>query len=362
MSSVSPNPLLETVRDFLSKGPMPASDFMSLALYHPEHGYYRRGQGQWGFDGKDYYTALDLGPLLGETVACALYKAWLDLDRPVRFTVLEPGAGRGWLGRDILNAATGDFAESLQYIHCDDNPAARHEASKALRQWLESGKAKIVGQSDKVEAFAGAVVSNELFDALPAQPWRWEGGRWEREELVSLRGENDGEASWGAFDPGEAGAWFGCHAEGGLYDGDGSVWAESLPQVLDDICRPLEKGLFLAIDYGDGASRLIAKGAGIRRFARHRVDSRWWELPGKSDLTADADFTRLAHILSCLGIRAGKPVTLSKWIRENAPLAEWERQWQGMPQGERAARSQNLLHLTLPSEMGDRFKVLQAVR
>ena len=78
-----------------AEGSVPAADVMALALYHPEHGYYRRPAGPWGFEGGDYYTALDCGPLLGETLTLRLEEVWRDLGCPEVFTVLEPGAGRG---------------------------------------------------------------------------------------------------------------------------------------------------------------------------------------------------------------------------------------------------------------------------
>jgi SAM-dependent MidA family methyltransferase len=352
--------LLETVRGLLADEPLPASDFMALALYHPEHGYYRQRAGRWGFDGKDYFTALDLGPLLGETVAAALHREWLALGSPHAFTVLEPGAGRGWLGRDILNAATGGFAEAIRYIHCDDNPAAEDAALDALAPWLESGRARLAKQYEEIDAFVGAVVSNELFDALPAQPWRWDGAHWGREVPLSLEADGSGAPGWETADPGEAGAWFAEHAEGGLQTGDGSVWAEGLPALLGRICKPLREGAFLAIDYGDSAGRLIAKGADIRRYFSHQVDGRWWENPGRSDLTADVDFSRLAHLLARLGMEVEKPAPLGRWALANAPLAAWEREWPGLAQGEREARKLNLMQLTFPDAMGDRFKAILA--
>ena len=51
---------------------------------------------------------------------------------------------------------------------------------------------------------------------------------------------------------------------------------------------------------------------------------------------------------------------LSRWIRYHAPLAEWETQWHGLDGTIRRARMENLLALTLPGMMGERFKVLEA--
>ena len=98
-------PLDAQVQARLAEGPIPAAEVMALGLYDPGHGYYRHAEGPWGFEGKDYFTALDLGPLLGQTLAIRMAAAWERLGRPPEFTALEPGAGRGWLGRDLLAAA-----------------------------------------------------------------------------------------------------------------------------------------------------------------------------------------------------------------------------------------------------------------
>ncbi|HEX9010757.1 MAG TPA: SAM-dependent methyltransferase [Holophagaceae bacterium] len=325
---------------------------MALALYDPEHGYYRRPEGPWGFDGKDYYTALDLGPLLGQTLALRLEAAWERLGRPARFTALEPGAGRGWLGRDLLNAVSGPFAEALVYLHRDDNPAARSAAEAALAPFLATGRARFASESEGLDAFVGAVFSNELFDALPAQPWRWDGTRWVREVLTATGPE------WHAADPGEAGAWFAAQSEG-LEPGDGSLWCEGLPALVRDLAAPLAAGLFLTVDYGESAGRLLAKGADLRRFKAHTVDGKWHEDLGEADLTADVDFTRLAALLEGEGLAELSHVELSKWIRTHAPLDAWGAQWLSLPETERLKRTENLLQLTLPGMMGSRFRVLE---
>lgn len=346
------NPLQSRLAARVAEAPVPAAEVMALALYDPDHGYYRRAEGPWGFEGKDYYTALDLGPLLGQTLALRLEAAWERLGRPARFTALEPGAGRGWLGRDLLNAVTGPFAEALVYVHRDDNPAARRAAEEALGPFLSAERARFAAESEPLAPFTGAVFSNELFDALPAQPWRWDGERWTREVLTATGPE------WQAADPGPAGAWFAAQSDG-LEPGDGSVWCEALPGLVQDLAAPLAAGLFLTVDYGESAGRLLAKGADLRRFKAHTVDGKWHEDVGEADLTADVDFTRLAALLEDEGLKELSHVELSKWIRTHAPLDEWGAGWMALPEAARVKRMENLLQLTLPGMLGSRFRVLE---
>ncbi len=352
------NPLKALIEARLAEGPVPAAEVMALALYHPEHGYYRRAEGPWGFEGKDYYTALDLGPLLGQALAHRFREVWLKLDRPSAFTLLEPGAGRGWLGRDVLAAGTAldpDFAAALRYLHRDDNPAARGAAEAALAPWLATGQARFVAEGEALEPFVGAVFSNELFDALPAQPWRWDGERWVREVLTTEGPE------WHVANACEATAWFEGHTDG-LEAGDGSVWAEGLPALVTACAVPLRAGLFLAVDYGDRSDRLLAKGSDLRRYKGHTVDGSWWEDLGTTDLTADVDFSRLEHLLAQEGFAELGHQELSRWIRTHAPLMAWEQDWQTLPAPDRMKRMENLLQLTLPGMMGARFRVLEGWR
>jgi NADH dehydrogenase [ubiquinone] 1 alpha subcomplex assembly factor 7 len=358
MAAEVPNPLQALIEARLAEGPLPAAEVMALALYHPAHGYYRRAEGPWGFEGKDYYTALDLGPLLGQALAHRFREAWSKLDRPATFTVLEPGAGRGWLGRDVLRAAAeldGDFATALSYLHRDDNPAARGAAEAALAPWLPTGQARFVTEAEALDPFTGAVLSNELFDALPAQPWRWDGGRWVREVLTAQGPE------WHAAEPCAATAWFEGHTDG-LEPGDGSIWAEGLPGLVAACTAPLQRGLFLAIDYGERADRLLAKGADLRRYKGHTVDGKWWEDLGTTDLTADVDFSRLEALLDEAGLENLGHQELSRWIRTHAPLMDWEQAWLALPAADRMKRMENLLQLTLPGMMGSRFRVLEGWR
>ncbi len=356
--AADPSSLNETLKDRLALGPLPAADVMALALYHPEHGYYRQNTGPWGFEGKDYYTALDLGPLLGQALALRLEQAWERLDRPAKFTVLEAGAGRGWLGRDILNAASAPFSKALRYVHRDDNPAAHKAAEEALAPFLATGQARFMSESERIEPFQGAILSNELFDALPAQPWRFDGERWVREMLTSSGPE------WHPHEEPESAAWFACQSLGqktgdGLEAGDGSVWCEALPTVASTLVNALSAGLFITIDYGDHASHLLAKGADLRRYKGHTVDGNWSDELGQCDLTADVDFTRLSAILESCGLQNVAHESLSRWIRAHAPLAEWESQWQELETATRIQRMENLLQLTMPGMMGERFRVLE---
>src|SRR5438067_10536833 len=71
--------------------PMPFRDFMALALYHPEHGYYASGRAQIGRKG-DFFTNVSVGSLFGQLIASQFQEMWEPLGCPSVFTIVEQGA------------------------------------------------------------------------------------------------------------------------------------------------------------------------------------------------------------------------------------------------------------------------------
>src|SRR5262249_22408546 len=102
------------------EGPLPFARFMALALYHPALGYYTggaRGREPLGWEG-DYLTSGDLHPLWGWTIAHQMHQMWELLGRPALFDVLEPGAGRGLLAREVWRYAreqAPNWSSALRY-------------------------------------------------------------------------------------------------------------------------------------------------------------------------------------------------------------------------------------------------------
>ena len=84
-------------------GPVPFSEFMDIALYDPDGGFYAT-VGRAGRRG-DFLTSPEVGPLFGAIVARALDTSWDAQGRPAPFVVVDAGAGPGTLARTVLAAA-----------------------------------------------------------------------------------------------------------------------------------------------------------------------------------------------------------------------------------------------------------------
>ncbi len=72
-----------------AEGPVPFRDFMEMALYHPELGYYTSPKNKIGKKG-DYYTACQVSTVLGELLGKQLEEMWNILDKK-NFTIIKYG-------------------------------------------------------------------------------------------------------------------------------------------------------------------------------------------------------------------------------------------------------------------------------
>src|SRR5215510_8043065 len=97
------SPLVTHLRSRIEReGPISFRDFMEEALYHPEFGYYTSSRNPLGREG-DFYTSSDLDPVFGKLLASRFRQMASSLDIPDdSFTILELGAGRGLLARQVL--------------------------------------------------------------------------------------------------------------------------------------------------------------------------------------------------------------------------------------------------------------------
>ncbi|GAX41671.1 hypothetical protein NIES4075_26680 [Tolypothrix sp. NIES-4075] len=165
------------------------AEYMDIALYHPEHGYYSTKAVNLGKQG-DFFTSVHLGGDFGELLAEQFVQMWEILGRPKPFTLVEMGAGQGLLAADILNYLQRqylDFFASLEYVIVEKSPALRQEQQQRLQdfplRWCNL-------EDIPPLSITGCFFSNELVDALPVHQFTLEAGQL-REIYVTTRKEGE---------------------------------------------------------------------------------------------------------------------------------------------------------------------------
>ena len=129
---------------------------------------------------------------------------------------------------------------------------------------------------------------------------------------------------------------------------------------MGTVCRALDAGVFLVVDYGYPASELyhpMRCDGTLRCHYRHRAHGDPYINVGIQDITSHVDFSALARSAhdagqSVLGFTTQASFLLSLGLLE---MIEPDI---GAIDAESISRAQQVKRLTLPSEMGETFKVL----
>ncbi|MCR9126632.1 MAG: SAM-dependent methyltransferase [Rhodobacteraceae bacterium] len=323
-------------------GPIGLSEFMAECLLHPTLGYYttRDPLGAAG----DFVTAPEISQMFGELLGLALAQAWHDQGRPARFTLAEPGPGRGTLMADALRAARAvpGFADAAQLTLIEASPALRARQAETLRdhapRWIES-----FSDLPRQPLF---LVANEFLDALPMRQFVRAGPAW-RERHVGLQ---DGNLVFGLGPALPQPALQARHDD--TRDGDLVEHCPALAPIAETIGARIRDhgGAAVIVDYGDWRSL----GDTLQALSGHaRVDP--LADPGSADLTAHVDFEALALAAPCAHSRLTPQGVFLERLGITARARNLAARLTGTAQAELIAAHRRLTH---PDEMGNLFKVI----
>jgi len=336
-----------------ANGSISFARLMELALYDPDGGYYSRSSPRIGRQG-DFYTASDVGHAFGGTIARQLIELDRALDSPAPFVVVEFGAGRGLLARDILDAARAldpAFADRLHYRMVDRSAAMRALARRAVPE------AECLAPDEPIGEGEGCVLAVELFDALPVRRVRRRAGR-----LFEVRIEIDGEGALVEAEHQASEPLVATAEERGAADRDGTEAeiAEGVEGQLETMAAALRRGVAFVVDYGDRAPELYSRPRGtLLAYHGHATTEAYLERIGEQDLTAHVDFSLLERRAGELGLCSLGLTTQDRFLISNGILDLFEGDdAAGLPGAEIVKRRLQAMQLIHPQGMGRIFKVL----
>jgi SAM-dependent MidA family methyltransferase len=339
------------------QGAISFAQFMELALYHPEWGYYEGERNPIGRHG-DYYTSVSVGSLFGELLAWQ-FLWWMDDGWPsscqrglphkplagksdadsgpavdpsaaalpgpasvprfhsaVRW--IEAGAHDGQLARDVLRTVQRlrpDQFERLEYWIIE--PSARRRSWQQRTLGDLTGNVRWLDSWDCVPATGvrGIVFANELLDALPVHRLGWDAGA---QEWFEWRIEwRDGAFAWIRWPLEPPLTSPGIFADGDpirrdlpsdllsiLPDGFTTEVCPSAERWWFEAASRLDCGYLLTLDYGLEQEDFFTPqraGGTVRAYWKHQGISDLLARPGQQDLTAWVNFT----VLKVIGEAAG---------------------------------------------------------
>jgi len=325
--------------------------FMDIALNAPGLGYYATGGGP-GVDG-DFVTAPELGSLFARCLARQAAEVLDDTGG----SVLEFGAGSGALARQLLEALDAAGRLPDEYLVLETSAALRERQ----RREIEVLPARVAGRVRWLDALpeaplAGVVIANEVLDAMPVTRFRV---RRDGVEIAGVRAGAEG-FHWCAAAPGpDADALAGIVARHGLPPGYQSEHNPRAAAWMRELGGWLARGAAFIVDYGYPAGEYYHRerdSGTLSCFFRHVAHHDPLVLTGIQDITAHLDFTALADAARSGGLEVLGYTSLAAFL-VGSGLAD-ELAAPASTPAEQLALANEVKRLTLPSEMGELFKVL----
>jgi SAM-dependent MidA family methyltransferase len=235
---------------------------------------------------------------------------------------------------------SADLRERQQALLQDKLP---HLAARV--HWLDALPEKI----------SGAVIGNEVLDALPVHLLHWSNGRIMERGV----GRKDNTFIWQDRLP-ENEVLLDTAKRISVPDDYLSEISITARGLIASLCERMDKGVLLFIDYGFGTREYYhpqrTRGTLMCHY-RHYVHDDPFYLPGLQDITAHVDFTAVAETAIDHGAHLLGYTTQAHFLINNG-LADLMREVS--PENVRAylPLSAQMQKLTSPAEMGELFKVV----
>jgi SAM-dependent MidA family methyltransferase len=282
-------------------GPITFETFMDLALYHPEFGYYMTDRIRIGPRG-DFYTSPHMHPIFGWLLANQLDEIKQAMGNFADFTILEIGAGRGYLAAAILDFIQKNlkWKGHWKYVIVESNLHTLKDQKRRLKAYEPAVTWKT--SLSEVKPFCGCIVTNELLDAFPVHLVRMDGHFQEiylgadEKGFIEVFGELSSPVLSEYIRKYNLPAHRGYRTEINL----------KIKDYLKGINEILLEGFMISIDFGYSSREyyLEARDKGtLLCYYQHKINDDPYMNIGRQDITAHINFSALKDWGSALGIK-----------------------------------------------------------
>ncbi|MCL7751606.1 SAM-dependent methyltransferase [Guyparkeria hydrothermalis] len=363
--------LIEPLVERMHEGPIPFAEYMATVLYHPTLGYYGSGQVAFGVGG-DFITAPERSRFFTHGLAYEWHQAQAA---GLGGEILEIGAGSGRLAIDLLDRLAADEALPARYTILEISPALAERQAENLRASLPPAVAERVRWIDSWSDLGwsgGIVIANEVLDAMPMERFRWWPGKPETAErlLVGFDGQR---FVWEERPADEAlratVEAIGARIERPIVTPRETVLAEYNPDLagwLGEMHASLDAGgetwIYL-FDYGSHTAdiyRADRDEGTLKCHYRHLAHEDPFVYPGLQDITAWVDFQAVEQAARQAGFAIDGERSQAQWLLGTDVPQRVERELQSRDSlADQARLAQEFRELVMPTEMGERFRVMR---
>jgi SAM-dependent MidA family methyltransferase len=356
--NTSSNALTNYLRQEIDKhnGQISFAVVMEAALYHPEFGYYNAEGFDLGRHG-DFTTAPEISPLFAKSLARQLQQLFHQTDTK---NILELGAGTGRLAMDLLLECEKLCCLPEQYYIYEISPNLRKKQQNFLKSACPTLFPRMIWLDQLPENFTGIMIANEVLDALPVHCFRIEAE--EIKERSVIWGKNKFAWKLTALSTEELAEKTSVIRDlYDLYPGYESEINLRLPLFIQSITASLSKGAVILIDYGYGQREYYhpeRSHGTLTCFYQHHHHNNPLIHPGLQDITAHVDFTQVietAHLQQC---HLEGYTSQAAFLLGCGLLTIAEQEEKNLSAIDAFHLHQAIKLLTLPTEMGERIKVM----
>ena len=335
-----------------ASGKISFAEFMQRALYTPQLGYYSSSLRKFGKSG-DFVTAPEISPLFSQCLARQCQPVLSQLERGV---ILEFGAGSGIMAAELLKEL--QLLDSLprEYWILELSADLQQQQRETLQQHVPNFINQIHWLAElPQQAFDGIILANEVLDAMPVERFRVVEGQIQQFYVSEANGQLNYQ-----FEPGETEL---LQAVGALNvdfpDGYESEINLALSSWIHSLAEMLQSGLILLIDYGFPQHEYYhsQRNQGtLMCHYRHQSHPDPLILLGLQDITAHVNFTAVAQAAVEANFDVAGYTHQANFLLATGLLDKLSTCSPDDPHFFRL--SQQAKMLTLPSEMGELFKVM----
>lgn len=330
------------------------AEYMQLCLYAPGLGYYSAGSHKIGYGG-DFTTAPEISPLFSRSLAHQIIDVLRQLDQA---DILEFGAGSGKMAVDILREL--DLKQSLpeHYYIIEASADLRQRQQQTIHDAIPDLESKVVWLDSLPSNFNGVILANEVCDAMPVHRLHFKSGLTYECYIVN----NDDQLQW-SDDELSRTELIDKSIEIKSFIGDTEYFTEvnlAAQAWLTSLADSLRQGAVFIVDYGYPQAAYYhpqRSNGTLMCYYQQQGHDNPLILPGLQDITAHVDFTSLAQTavdngLDVAGFQSQADFLLAAGITELTSFNDHDDAFLMLQQATEIKR------LTLPTEMGETFKVL----
>ncbi|MGD9887853.1 MAG: class I SAM-dependent methyltransferase [Halothiobacillaceae bacterium] len=344
-------------------GALDFAEFMRLALYAPDLGYYAAGMAKFGAAG-DFVTAPEISPLFARSMARQVAEVLTDVLAGLGqdADVLEFGAGSGSLAVELLLALEALQCLPKRYLILEVSASLRIVQRERLARLAPHVQARVVWLDAWPQDFVGVMLGNEVLDAMPVRILEVTAG----EPLRLAVSDSALGLAWATLPASEedvrvltelAAARGEAFAEGYRVE-----FHPDLQGWVRGVAQSLKQGVVLLLDYGAAAVELYAPErwmGTLRCHVRHHAHNDPLIYPGLQDITAWVDFSRLARCAKASGLDVLGYTMQAHFLLGCGLAAVYEDAFaHAEREVDRLQLAQGFKTLMMPGEMGERFKVM----